>query len=180
MVRISFRLRQQLLILIFSTIIVPSSPPQNLFGYSRSSTLIDLSWQLPPAIDINGVIQYYSIVVQELETGRLWNFIHVEPEISIGSLHPYYNYQCHVAASTIGFGLYTDYIVIQTEEAGIFVMCLSCILADTKHGLINPRHMHSEGYSRPVCLCVFCLLLLFWLCVQYSILPKAYLPTPSK
>jgi receptor-type tyrosine-protein phosphatase Q len=95
----------------------PSAPPQNLMGSAQSDTIIDLTWTAPPAIDINGVIRYYSILVEESETGRSWSFTHVEPEISVGSLHPYYNYKCQVAAYTVGLGPYSNTSLVQANEA---------------------------------------------------------------
>jgi hypothetical protein len=95
----------------------PSAPPQNLIGSAQSDTIIDLTWTRPPAVDINGVIRFYSILVEESETGRSWSFTHIEPEISIGSLHPYYNYECRVAAFTVGLGPNSNSTLIQTNEA---------------------------------------------------------------
>ena len=94
-------------------------------GSSQSNTLIDLSWDPPPAIDINGVIQYYSIRVLESETSHSWSFVHSEnvTEITVGSLHPYYTYQCRVAAFTVGLGPFTDALHVQTEEAGKLLSC---------------------------------------------------------
>lgn len=88
-------------------------------GSVQSPTIIDLTWTEPPAVDINGVIDYYSIRVVESETGRSWSFEHVEPEISVGSLHPYYNYQCQVAAFTVGLGSYSNTTLVQTNEEGM-------------------------------------------------------------
>ena len=105
--------------LILST--APSAPPQNLMGSTQSDTIIDLTWSAPPVIDINGVLQHYSIRVVESETGRSWSFVHIEPEISVGSLHPYYNYECSVAAYTVGLGPYSNTTIIQTAEAGIYI-----------------------------------------------------------
>ena len=99
----------------------PSAPPQTLAGYAQSPTIIDLSWNPPSAIDINGILQYYVIRVRESETSRSWSFTHVEGEITVGSLHPYYNYWCRVSAYTIGLGPYTNQILVQTQEAG---MCM--------------------------------------------------------
>lgn len=106
-----------LCVIFFPT--APSASPQNLMGSAGSTTLIDLSWDPPPAIDINGVIQYYSLRVLETETTRSWSFVHAEPEISVGSLHPYHNYECKVAAYTVGLGPYTNTTSVQTLEAGI-------------------------------------------------------------
>ena len=87
-------------------------------GSAQSDTIIDLTWTSPPAIDINGLVRHYSILVEESETGRSWSFIHIEPEISIGSLHPYYNYECKVAAFTVGLGPYSNSTLVTTNEAG--------------------------------------------------------------
>ena len=97
----------------------PSASPLSLSGSAQSTTLIDLTWDPPPAIDTNGVIQYYSIRVLESETSRSWSFVHVEPEISVGSLHPYYNYKCQAAAYTVDVGPYTNTTMVQTHEAGM-------------------------------------------------------------
>ena len=103
---------------MFIPITAPSAAPQNLIGSAQSDTIIDLTWTSPPAADINGIIRYYSILVEESETGRSWSFTHIEPEISVGSLHPYYNYECDVAGFTVGLGPYSNSTVIQTNEAG--------------------------------------------------------------
>lgn len=55
----------------------------------------------------------------------------MEPEISIGSLHPYYTYLCRVATHTIGVGPYTNSTVVQTDEAGA-VFLDSALYALTK------------------------------------------------
>ena len=104
---------------MFFNYTAPSASPLSLSGSAQSTTLIDLTWDPPPAIDTNGVIQYYSIRVLESETSRSWSFVHVEPEISVGSLHPYYNYKCQVAAYTVDVGPYTNITMVQTHEAGM-------------------------------------------------------------
>ena len=125
----------KLWLLFLLTFSAPSAPPQNLTGYAASPTIIYLSWNPPPTIDINGILQHYWIGVQESETGRSWSFIHVEGEIAVGSLHPYYNYWCRVSAYTIGLGPYTNQIVVQTQEAGnfsalVYLAPAPCIVMD--------------------------------------------------
>ena len=39
----------------------------------------------------------------------------------IGSLHPYYHYECKVAAYTIALGPYSENISLLTDEEGILV-----------------------------------------------------------
>ena len=98
---------------------MPSAPPNNVTGYVESSTLVMFAWLAPPLIDQNGVIQYYVVKLLEVETGALWTFFAVEEDINIGSLHPYYNYECTVAAHTvIGTGPHSIAITVLTEEAG--------------------------------------------------------------
>lgn len=89
-----------------------------LVGFAQSTTVIFLTWQPPPAVDVNGIIQYYLADIRELETGRFWDFVAVDEDLQIGSLHPYYTYECTVAAFTIGTGPYTNSITVLTDEAG--------------------------------------------------------------
>ena len=100
---------------------VPSASPQSLTGSVESSTLIYLSWEAPPPYDRNGEIIYYSIEMHERETGRFWSLPVFNGKTSafIGSLHPYYNYECRVAARTIGLGPYSEPINLLTNEEGI-------------------------------------------------------------
>ena len=98
--------------------IAPSAPPQGFTGSNQSSTAIFLSWMLPPAIDINGVIQYYTVELDEVWTGRTLTFHPISPNISIRALHPYYIYQCRVAAYTVALGPFTSNLQIITGEDG--------------------------------------------------------------
>ena len=100
---------------------VPSASPQSLTGSVESSTLILLSWEAPPPYGRNGEIVYYLIHMRELETGRFWTLPVFNNKISayIGSLHPYYHYECKVAAYTIGLGPYSESISLLTDEEGI-------------------------------------------------------------
>ena len=85
----------------------------------QSATFVIFSWEAPPAIDQNGAIEYYVVKVREIETNILWTFFAVDEDINIGSLHPYYYYDCTIAAHTsIGTGPYSTPIRVQTEEAG--------------------------------------------------------------
>ena len=105
------------IIALFS--LVPSAAPTFVTGDVQSSSVVVFTWLDPPSIDQNGIIQYYLVKVHEIETGILWTFFAVDQDISIGSLHPYYYYDCTVAAHTIvGTGPYSAAIRVQTEEAG--------------------------------------------------------------
>lgn len=99
---------------------VPSSPPTSVTGDVQSATLVVFSWLPPPIIDQNGVINYYVVRIREIETNTLWTFFAVDEDISIASLHPFYYYDCRVAAHTIvGRGPFSTTIRVQTEEAGM-------------------------------------------------------------
>ena len=100
---------------------MPSASPLLLTGSVESSTLILLSWDPPPPYDRNGEIVYYLIHMSELETGRFWTLpvFNRKTTAYVGSLHPYYRYECRVAAYTIGLGPYSENITLLTEEEGM-------------------------------------------------------------
>lgn len=99
---------------------MPTAPPQSLRGSVESSTLILLSWDPPPPYDRNGEIVYYLIHMRELDTGRFWTLpvFNSKTTAYVGSLHPYYRYECRIAAQTIALGPYSDSVVLQTNEEG--------------------------------------------------------------
>lgn len=74
-------------------------------------------WEPPPPIDVNGILRYYVVEITERETGSIFDVIAIDQDLHFGSLHPYYNYDCRVAAYTTGSGPYTDAIAVQTAEA---------------------------------------------------------------
>ena len=96
----------------------PSAPPRSLSGIAINSTVVILTWTLPPLIDINGIIRNYVIRIRERETSQVWIFQTTNSHINVTSLHPYYNYECEVAAHTIATGPYTNPVSVQTMEAG--------------------------------------------------------------
>ena len=101
--------------------LAPSAPPQGFSGFNQSSTSISLSWSPPPAIDINGAIQYYTVEVNEVWTGRSFTF-HTSTNITIRALHPYYVYRCQVAAYTVALGPFANNLWIVTGEEGRYIL----------------------------------------------------------
>ena len=102
----------------------PSSPPISVIGHVQSSTIVVFSWLPPLLIDQNGVIINYVVKLSEIETNISWTFVVMTENITIDSLHPYYHYNCTVAAGTVaGTGPYSAPITVLTEEAGL----LSCL-----------------------------------------------------
>ena len=47
-------------------------------------------WSPPPAIDINGVVDFYLVEIFEVLTGRMFTLHAVEQHIIVGPLHPGY------------------------------------------------------------------------------------------
>lgn len=86
---------------------------------SISSSSIRVSWQSPLLALQNGDLTSYQITVLELETGDVQTFTIVPTESIhvVNSLHPYYFYNCSVAAYTNGLGP-SDYYVVQTLSEG--------------------------------------------------------------
>jgi len=58
------------------------------------------------------------VKLTETNTDTITIYNTTETAVSIGSLHPYYIYECSVAAVTIDTGPYSSVINIQTDEAG--------------------------------------------------------------
>ena len=86
--------------------VVPTGAPQSLGAVAVSSSSIRITW-IPPLEDQqNGVIRSYSINVTEIQTGTIKKFeAYGDESIKIvNQLHPYYLYECAVAANTVGLG----------------------------------------------------------------------------
>ena len=85
---------------------VPTGAPQSLEAVAVSSSSIRITWSPPAAEDQNGIIRMYHINVTELPTGTVIEMVaHGDESIEIvNHLHPYYLYECAVAAFTVGLG----------------------------------------------------------------------------
>ena len=117
---------------------VPSSPPQSLHGNAMSSTGITLFWDPPPVDAQNGIITRYLISITEVKTGRSFSLFSPTTSVNVTSLHPFYTYNCAVAALTIvGDGPYTTSIAIVTLQDGklVFVTFITHTLA----GMVTNR-----------------------------------------
>ena len=97
----------------------PTGAPLSVLAVSISSTSIRISWQAPPLDQQNGEITSYRISLLELETGNVITRTTVPTDsiYVINSLHPFYNYNCSVAAFTNGLGPIA-YSVVQTLPEG--------------------------------------------------------------
>ena len=85
---------------------VPTGAPQSLEAVAVSSSSIRITWIPPLKEQQNGVIRSYSINVTEIPTGSVRTFVAHSDEIikTVNQLHPYYLYECAVAAYTVGLG----------------------------------------------------------------------------
>ena len=100
--------------------LAPTAPPLNTTGnrVSDTPTLITLSWLPPDTIHINGIIDHYIVRVTEVYTGRVFNLRAEETTILVGPLHPFYIYECQVAAFTVGLGPFGQPFTAQAGETG--------------------------------------------------------------
>ncbi len=99
---------------------MPASPPGTLSGSSQGAFALYLSWIPVIPINLNGELNFYEIDITEVETKRNFQTTELSTSTSFGSLHPYFEYSCRVAAVTIGRGPYTPYVHIRTNESGEF------------------------------------------------------------
>ena len=75
-------------------------------------------WQPPPFEEINGDIRQYTLSIVELETGWKFKVTTNDTQITINSLHPFYNYLCRIRAETTQPGPYSDEISVHLLEQG--------------------------------------------------------------
>ncbi len=96
---------------------VPEGPPLALAGVSLDSRTLHLTWQPPVSSLRNGVIREYRINITEMETSTTSHYsTSGSQSYTVASLHPFYNYQCTVAAYTVGLGPFSDLFFIQMPE----------------------------------------------------------------
>lgn len=103
------------------TYVVPTGAPLNVSGRAINSTAIIINWELPLLDSRNGNITGYFLVIREVTTNTTTphrqSAAHIE--LVIGSLHPYYEYVCQIAAETaVGVGPYGDPITTRTLAEG--------------------------------------------------------------
>ena len=89
---------------------------ENIHGNALTATSIFMSWDEP--LTPNVTVDHYLVLVDELATIQSWTFHVVNPEATILSLHPYYNYSCRVAVFSSAMQPYSQPISIVTLQAG--------------------------------------------------------------
>jgi receptor-type tyrosine-protein phosphatase Q len=109
-------------LLYISTLTDPSGTVSNVSGIALNATHIHLTWDHPPRDLWHGNLSRYRIDVVEVESGTALTFF-TDPDITetiIGSLHPYYTYNCTISAVTVGEGPPSTVITVRTAEDGMF------------------------------------------------------------
>ena len=108
----------------------PSASPSSPVVFGTTHEFLSLNWEAPPSEHRNGVIRSYLIAVHEFETGRNFTVISDSnmTQVTLEPLHPFYTYQCSIAAETVGSGPFSEHITVQLPEAGDLHSMFSHIL----------------------------------------------------
>ena len=101
---------------------MPTFAPLGLRINATGSHSVVLTWEQPPLEHRNGRIRRYQVRLVEIESGDILQLVSQSAQVNVSNLHPFYNYNCSVAAETIAIGPFSDYILAQTEEYGMIVM----------------------------------------------------------
>lgn len=107
---------------LFSPKLVPTAPPENLTVVVLDSRSLRLSWTPLPAEHQNGEVLGYSITLVAVETGTAPQHNSSSTSLTISELHPYYTYQCRVAAfNSAGMGPFTAVVEKMTDQDGMYM-----------------------------------------------------------
>ena len=103
---------------LFFFSLAPSAPPESFNAVPGSPTSASISWDPPPADDVNGVIVQYIINVTVVGSGQTFLLYSTSTTLNITTLQPYTTYICIIAAVTsAGVGPYTSQLTLITPQA---------------------------------------------------------------
>ena len=85
---------------------------------SVTTSSLTLTWQPPSLESHNGIIRQYVIEVVESNTGITSTVTSNVTEVTVEDLHPFYIYNCRIAAETIQVGPFSSPIAVQLNEDG--------------------------------------------------------------
>ena len=92
----------------------------------NSSSFV-LEWQPPPINQRNGIIQYYLVMVDQVENATNITLTTNTTQITVGNLFPYYTYEVIIAAVTNpGTGPWSSLLTVILPEAGNYIN-LRCV-----------------------------------------------------
>lgn len=126
---------------------VPTGAPLNASGSAINSTAVIINWELPALESRNGNITGYSVIIREVATNISASYdpsgVHIE--LVIASLHPYYVYECQIAAETVvGRGPYGDTVTIRTLPDG--KGCIVTTATPHKYVCNTPWHIQHHAW----------------------------------
>ena len=101
-------------------VLVPTLGPESVMLMAINSTTLLVSWVPPPFEQQNGIIREYRVNITERETGMVYHLATAATSLTVPSLHPFYTYDCIVAAVTISEGPYSGEVNITMPEDGMF------------------------------------------------------------
>ena len=104
----------------------PSSPPSNVTAMVNSSTSIIVTWDVVPPIDQNGIILYYGVQSEPLETfgglissQRHYSVSGSQMSFVLTNLEEFVDYDISVRAyNSAGWGPYSGDITAMTQQDG--------------------------------------------------------------
>ena len=97
---------------------VPTSAPQSVEVTAIDSRTVIISWAPPPLEQQNGNIREYRVNISERETGKAIHLVSAAVSVTVPSLHPFYTYNCTVAAFTVGEGPHSVEVTVTMPEDG--------------------------------------------------------------
>ena len=96
----------------------PSESPTSVSALTLSATAISLSWFAPSRESRNGVLEYYTILINVTSTTTQLNVTASSTFYTLTSLKPYTAYTLSVAAATyVGRGPYSQTTTVTTHES---------------------------------------------------------------
>lgn len=91
-----------------------------------SSSVVRVTWDAPVFEKQNGLIRYYLLLIIEIETEmQLSITVADDLQTTVSDLHPLYNYEVQVAASTVEIGPFSAPVTWQLPEG---CGCHKCVL----------------------------------------------------
>ncbi len=100
-------------------IIAPTGSPRDIRANNVVSSALELLWDPPLLAEQNGYIQYYSIDVYIVDTGKMFTIKTDDDGTSkiIANLHPFFIYQFEITATTSsGQGPFSETYQIHLPE----------------------------------------------------------------
>lgn len=85
---------------------------------ATDSHTLSISWHPPIAEQRNGIIRGYTVTLIEVDTGVTTVISSNSTQVVLQDLHPFFTYNCTVAASTVLMGPFSNTVKITMPEDG--------------------------------------------------------------